>query len=353
MAGLNDVATIRTLDREGMGRLIHDFPKQCREGWEAGAAHDLPSDYKSIDKVVVAGMGGSAIAGDVLADVCAVEGGPLVTVHRDYGLPAWADDRTLVIFSSYSGGTEETLSCFREARARQVKGLAITSGGALASEARAAKMPVFPITLDSPPRAAFGLTFMLLTRICVRLGILRDKTEDVQDAAKVLAAMQPELALETPAERNPAKLTAHRLHGSIPVIISAGILRAAGVRWKNQLTENAKVWAVQETLPEMNHNTAAAAEAPLTLRENISGVLLYSSLLPGRVQTRYAATEELLRAHNIPMERVQARGGSALAHILSTVFYGDWVSFYLAAGYDIDPTPIGPINELKARLARD
>ncbi len=352
MAALNDIETIRTLDREGMRLLIHDFPEQCRQGWEAGGALDLPTSLKNVDKVVVAGMGGSAIAGDVLADLSATEGGPLVVVHRDYGLPAWVDDRTLAIFSSYSGGTEETLSFFREARARRIKGVAITSGGVLGDEARAAGVPVFPITVVSPPRAAFGFTFMVLTRLCVRLGLLRDKTPDVQEAAHVLADLQRELALETPADRNPAKATAQRLHGRIPIIVSAGPLRAAGVRWKNQLSENAKVWAAHEVLPEMDHNSVVAADAPLAVRDPVTAVFLHSGLLLDRTRLRFTATEELLRAHDIPTERVEARGQSALANILSTIFYGDWTSFYLAALYDINPTPIGPIDTLKARLAQ-
>jgi glucose/mannose-6-phosphate isomerase len=353
MAGLNDLEAISTLDREGMRLLIHRFPEQCRQGWETGGTLEIPSGHRNVDKVILVGTGGSAIVGDALADLCAAESGPLVVTHRDYNLPAWADERTMVIFSSYSGGTEETVSGFKEAKERGLRAIVLTSGGALAKEAAAASMPVFPITIKAPPRAAFGFTYMMLVRICTRLGLLSDKTQDVAGALDTLRRLQKELGLETPLEGNPAKATAQRLHDFVPIVVSAGVLRAAGRRWKNQFNENAKLWALHEELPEMDHNAIMAAEAPSPIRDQVAAVFLHSTLLGPRVRTRYDATEALLRAYGTPTERIHAQGDSALAHILSAIFYGDWVSFYLAAQYDIDPTPIGPISALKERLARE
>jgi len=353
MINLDDSSVYTSLDKFGMGAQIRGLPDQCRQAWDKASKFKLPSGYSDIDKVVILGMGGSAIGGDLLKGLAARLSRPLVLVHRDYDLPAWVDDRTLVIGASYSGNTEETISGFTRALKADCKKLVISTGGRLMELARENDVPFFVIQHASPPRAALGYSFLPLLAIMQSLGFTSAEAADVNSLVRALETLEASWQEDSPAERNQAKMLAARLHGKIAVIYGAGILTDVARRWKTQINENSKQWAFFETLPELNHNAVLGYQYPVDSAESMYVVFLRCQSLHPRTLIRYKITGELLDQRNIPHQYVESHGGNALKHVMSLVLLGDWVSYYLAMLNGIDPSPIPEIDLLKKRLAEE
>jgi len=352
MSILDDLEGQRKLDQQGMLETIRGLPEQCRQAWRAAHAPDLPPDYSQIDRIVMLGMGGSAIAGDMLRVLlqreCAI---PVFNV-RQYDLPPYVDERTLVIASSFSGNTEETLSAFSQALAKPAKKLAATSGGQLLTTARANGVPVFTYEFQGTPRAALGWSLMPLLAIAQRLGLMPGLERDVEEALAIMEELQEHIGEGVPAAGNPAKHVAQRLHGRLVVVYGAGILTEVAHRWKTQLNESSKAWCFYEELPEANHNAIVGYELPPDITHSTAVVFLQSDLLHPRVQLRYQFTQRMLEKAGVEVLTVDGRGQSALAQMLSAVLFGDYVSYYLAILNGVDPTPTTVIENLKAWLAQ-
>ncbi len=214
-------------------------------------------------------MGGSAIGGDLVRSLFSSKKKPIIFVNRDYDLPAFVDDKTLVIASSYSGNTEETLSAFSQALKKKCKKLAMTTGGRLKELAEDARVPVFVIDYVGQPRAALGYSFMPLIAFLQKLGLLEDKTAEVEAMIQDLEKLLGELKETVPTGSNRAKQLAAKLHGKIAVIYGAGILSEVAHRWKTQINENSKAWAFYETFSELNHNAVVGYQFPQELASKI------------------------------------------------------------------------------------
>lgn len=341
------------IDPGGMLRRIEELPQQCREGWALAQEAEFPPQYRAARRIVILGMGGSAIGGSLLQGLAAEECALPVDVVRGYTLPAFVrGPETLVLACSYSGDTEETLAAFGEALRRGTLPAAVTTGGKLAALAEERGLPLVRFAYDSQPRAALGYSFALPLGLLCRLGLLRDCRADLEEALRVMETQQAEIGAGVPAARNAAKALAGRLAERLPVIYGAGFLAAVANRWKTQLNENAKTWAFFESLPELHHNAVVGLGLPEPVRERAVVVMLRSSLDHARVQARWEATRELLAREGVASEAMQARGESRLAHMLSLVQLGDYVSYYLALLAGVDPTPVEPIVFLKQRLAK-
>jgi glucose/mannose-6-phosphate isomerase len=352
MVDLDNVSVYRQFDRSGMLNHLHQFPEQCQKAWEKVNRFELPREYNKISSVVIAGMGGSAIGGDIVRRLALAESKAPVWVHRDYGLPAFVDENTLLIASSYSGNTEETLSAFTASLGTGAKKLAITSGGKLKDLARREGVPTFVIDYQAPPRAAFPHSFMPLLGIFQKLGLLADKSADVQESGDVLNDLSADLIETRPLASNPAKQLANILRGHIAVIYGAEILSEVAQRWKGEFNENSKAWAFFESFPELNHNAAVGYEFPVEVKDRMLVLILRSSLLGPRNLLRYEATAKLLAKAGISYQLVEARGRSALAQMLSLVLLGDYSSFYLAILNEVDPSSTDAINFVKQYLGQ-
>ncbi len=352
MVDLDNVLVYRQFDKSGMLKHLHEFPRQCQRAWERVLKFDLPREYAGINKVIILGMGGSAIGGEIVRRLASIETKVPVWVHRDYGLPRLVDESTLVIASSYSGETEETLSAFVESLKTPAKKLALTAGGKLKDLAEKEGVPVFVMDYQAPPRAAFPHSFVSLVGIFQKLGLLKDKSTDWLEALQVLNKLSKDLVETTPLVSNPAKQLATKLLGRIAIIYASGILSEVAQRWKTQFNENSKTWAFSDVFPELNHNTIAGYAFPPEVKDRIIVILLRSSLLHPRSLVRYEATAKLLTKAGITYEFLEAAGESALAQMMSLVLLGDYVSFYLAILNRVDPTPVDSINFLKEYLAQ-
>jgi glucose/mannose-6-phosphate isomerase len=352
MVDLDNASVYRQYDKSGMLNHLHGFPEQCQKAWEKVLKLELPREYAKISNVVIVGMGGSAIGGDIVRRLALTESKVPVRVHRDYGLPAFVDASTLVIASSYSGNTEETLSAFTESLRTPARKLVITSGGKLKHLAENEGIPVFVVDYQAPPRAAFPHSFVPLVGIFQKLGLLRDKSADLQEALVILNKLSTDFIETRPLASNPAKQLAAKLWGHVAVVYGAETLSEVARRWKTQFNENSKAWAFFEGFSELNHNAVSGYEFPPEAKERLFVILLHSASLRPQSLLRYEATAKLLAKAGIAHEFAEATGESALAQVMSLVLLGDYSSFYLAMLNEVDPTSIDAINFIKQYLTR-
>jgi len=349
---LDDRIVLGELDPGDMLGRIGELPQQCRAAWNLVQGTELPPFHDEIRHVVVLGMGGSAIGGALLQGLVAEECAVPITIVRGYTLPAFVRGPDyLVIGCSYSGNTEETLSAFEEGLERSAQMAAVTTGGKLAALAREEKAPLVRFDYKSQPRAALGYSFTLLLGLLCRLKLLRDYSAELEDAVQVMEAWQAEIGPEVVTARNAAKSLAARLVGRLPVVYGAGFLSTVANRCKTQLNENSKHWAFFEPLPELHHNAVVGLGIPQSVRDQALVLMLRSSLDYPRVRVRWDVTEALLQREGVAAETLHGRGGSKLAHMLSLIIFGDYVSFYLAMLNGADPSPVETISFIKQRLA--
>ena len=350
MINLDDPKVYKKYDPEEMRERIKELPMQCKQAWKAIMDFDLPPHYANIDKVVVLGMGGSAIGGDLASSLVQTESKVPIIVHRDYGLPAFADVRSLLIASSYSGNTEETLSAFETALGSGYKKLAITTGGKLGQIAKENNIPVFKIEYQAQPRAALGFSFITILGVMQKLGFISNKTDEVAETVQLLERLSEKLDEKSPLKRNPAKKLAQRLYGCLPVIYGAGVMTEVAHRWKTQINENGKSWAFYEVFPELNHNATVGYGLPKEIASKIRVIMLRSPGFSEKIKKRYEVTGELLEKAGVAYESVDSEGISFLAQMMSLIMMGDFTSYYLAILQKIDPTLVKVIDYLKQRL---
>jgi glucose/mannose-6-phosphate isomerase len=318
----------------------------------ARAGRDLPMPSpKGIANIVISGMGGSAIGGDVIRMVTAESLKIPMVVCRDYRLPGYIDRSTLLFASSYSGNTEETLSAYAQAKVAGASILCLTSGGRLGELARANGHPVFPLPAGLPPRAALGYSSIMLLSALVTLGLAPDMTEALQETVSILNHLVHAYGPGTPTRDNPAKTLAISLHGRIIAVYgSSEVTDPVAVRWRGQIEENAKTLAFHHVLPEMNHNELVGWEYPAAHLRGLGVVFLRDRLDHPQVQRRFGLTCEVVEKKAGAVHQVWSEGNSRLARLFSLICLGDFVSLYLAYLNEVDPTPVAIIETLKQRL---
>ncbi|MGF1506908.1 MAG: bifunctional phosphoglucose/phosphomannose isomerase [Chloroflexi bacterium] len=350
---LNNPETFKEIDASDMFAFITDLPDQFEQAWARRTDLDLPAGLGDVNRIVVCGMGGSAISGALVSalveDTLPI---PIIS-NRSYDLPAYAtDDSTLVVLMSHSGTTEETLSCARQAVERGTKTLAVTTGGDLAPLITDNGGGVVPFAYDSPPRAALGWLYGSLLAGLHAIGILPDLSDSVAESVELMREGRRMLSPEHDDDTNKAKRMAGQLVDRTPIIWGGGLLEPVANRWKTQINENAKSAAYFEAMPELNHNAVVGTQFPENVViGKIAPVHLRSRSDHPRVAIRHKATQQLLRQYGIVADSVMAQGDSRLAQQMTLVQFGDYVSYYLAMAYGIDPTPIEAINSLKQQLA--
>ncbi|MFZ3069536.1 MAG: bifunctional phosphoglucose/phosphomannose isomerase, partial [Anaerolineaceae bacterium] len=314
-------------DPSNMLGYIDALPDDLEKAWRLGYELPLP-DFPRIDQVVIAGMGGSAIGGDLLASFLAPIGSVPVVSHRNYGLPAWANGKnTLVVCSSHSGNTEETLSSFQSAFKQGCSVLALCTGGKLRDVAEASQTPVWIFHHTGQPRTAIPYSFGLLLALTCRLGLCPDAKNDVSEAIAVLQVARPDLTASAGIFANPARRLAGQLITRNIAIFAAGELEVVARRWKTQINELAKAWASFEGLPESNHNTLAGLLNPESLYERTSAVFLRAAMDHPRNVLRLDATQQAFLQAGIATDAVCAKGSSRLAQMWNLLQFGDYMSY--------------------------
>ena len=347
---LDDVAAIRALDSQDQFGMVASMPSQLFEAYEAGGRVELEPGGE-IGGIAVAGMGGSAIGADVIASVYDAElPSPMVTV-RGYNLPHWISSRSLVFIVSYSGNTEETISCFHEALERGCHIICLSTGGKVGEIAREKDLPLIEVPASLQPRAAMGWLSVPIAACLENLGLVEAVEEDVRETSAVLGRLGELYGLENPSAANPAKQLAADLHGRVPVIYGSEVTAVAALRWKCQINENAKTLAFNNRFPELNHNEIVGWEHPAGDMARYQVVYLTDEKLHPQNQKRMDVTAELLENYVSPIKRFATSGQCRLARLLSSINLGDYLSLYLAVLLGIDPSPVERIENLKKQLA--
>jgi len=350
---LDDLEYFKKLDTLNMLGEIDGLPDQLQRAWELGKSQPLPElDAFALRAIVVAGLGGSAIGADLVAGLVSSSLRVPLIVHRDYGLPAFAQGpQTLVICSSHSGNTEETLDSFETALKNECSVVVICTGGELAKRAAAKKIPVWRFEHSGQPRAAVGFSFGLLLSLLSRLALIPDPSADVAEAISAMKKLQEQLRADVPAALNPAKRYAGQLVGRWVTVMGAGILSPVARRWKGQINEVAKAGANFEFLPEANHNTLAGTLNPSdVLNKQIMTLFLGSPSDHPRNKLRSTFTRQAYMVEGMNTDAIDARGESPLAHVWTLILFGDYLSYYLAMAYSVDPTPIDALVNFKKSM---
>lgn len=350
MSVLDQFEKLDSLDPQSMWRLLESFPKQAEAAGELSGKIRLPAPA-SISGVVVTGLGGSAIGGDVAKSAAGDSLRVPLLVNRDYRLPAFVDPTWLVIVSSYSGNTEETLSAYNQARRANAPRVCVSSGGRISAMAGEDRVPVITIPPGLPPRAALGYSSITLLGILRALHLIPDPREEIEETVALLSTLAARYSTRTPEKDNLAKGIARSLHGKVVAIYaSGGILDSAAVRWRGQMEENGKNLAFHHLLPEMNHNELLGWECPPEVLLRVGVIFLRDKEDHPQVQRRFDWTKQMISTRAGAVRDLWSEGHSRLARIFSLICLGDFASLYLAYLNGVDPTSVAGIDSLKKHL---
>ena len=344
---------IKKYDVSNMTGNLLNFPFMVKDAIRIGRASVLPVNLKNLKKILITGLGGSAIGGDILKSVLYEKALVPVMVNRNYFVPKWVDRDTLVIAVSHSGNTEETISAFKDALKKNAKLLAVTTGGDLAKLAKENKAPVIHIPAGAPPRASLPYLFFPVLLALENLGYTQVPGSELQELAALLEKLKLLYEPGVRIENNPAKQLAGKLFAK-PVIVfgSADTTDAVAVRWKCQLAENAKVFSFSSILPEMNHNEIVGWELLKKVLRKFAVVFLEDRGDLAQIKKRSKLTKAIIEKKANWAGVVSSTGESCLARLFSLIYLGDFVSLYLAIMYKEDPTAIKMIEDLKKELAK-
>jgi glucose/mannose-6-phosphate isomerase len=343
MRSLDNGELLAKYDREGMIAVLDRFPDQCRDAIEIGQRFDGLAKERP-DKMIVSGMGGSAMAGEIARRFSRIP----VFVNRSYSLPGFADRHTLLVAISYSGNTAETLSALHQGIERAIPSLCISSGGRLEEIAETDQIPFLKIPSGYQPRAAMGHLAIPLLEVMSRIEVLKG-TIPWESVLEGLRAIQTRCTGDVPTVENPAKKLACTLLGNVPLLYgTTDNTDLVAMRWKTQINENAKQAAFWNAIPELNHNEILALVKAELLANQFVVLLRNDYDLPGNLD-RIRIMKGLF-SKKLRFTEVVAAGASEIAQVFSQVYLGDYVSFYLALLNGVDPTPVSLIEQLKREL---
>ncbi|MDD4801835.1 MAG: bifunctional phosphoglucose/phosphomannose isomerase [Syntrophomonas sp.] len=338
---------------EKMAEYLWGLPEQFTSIIEQGIKL-TPKYRRQYSNIVVTGLGGSAIGGDIIRTYALQKAQVPVIVNRDYDMPAFINSDSLVLAVSYSGNTEETLSAYQQANDKGSSVIAVTSGGKLADIADKDGWDVVKIPGGLAPRAATGYLFTPLALILEELGIIQGAVHDLQETAQVLKKLRQEIQPDIDWPQNQARVIAREIKNSLPVIWgSSARTETAAMRWKAQINENSKAPAYCNNFPELNHNEIVGFGMPKDLLSQMVIIILRDPQDHPQVQKRIEITRDVIRSQVKNIIEVQSRGESFLAKFYSLAYVGDYASFYLALEYGINPSPVEVIDFLKRELAKD
>lgn len=326
-----------------MYQLIKDFPAQLREAIEIGAEADVPKYAERFTNICVLGLGGSAFGGEIIKDYGFDKLAAPYSIYRGYTLPAYVGPQSLVIASSYSGNTEETLTTAELARQKGARVVCVTSGGQLADWAAQHQLDLIRIPGGRPPRASCGYSIVQQLFILHSQGLLPDFKADLEEALQVLDAFADETA---------AKTLGFAMKDRPVAIYSSDAAESVAIRLRQQVNENGKQLCWHHVVPEMNHNELVGWEFPKDMCNNALVVQLRTDYDHPRVNIRWEICQQIYESKGAMVHNVQAKGKGKLAQLLWTLHYADYVSWYLAEANQAEATPVKVIDFLKGELAK-
>ncbi len=351
MTVLDDPNVYSELDPTGLHDRIASLPGQCSDAFARGLSFAFPPDYAGIDRVLLLGMGGSAIGGDLLADIQESAGGVPVEVYRGYSPPRPVGESTLVIASSYSGETEETLAAFESVWRPGLRAIACTRGGTLLALFKDKGLPVFPIEFEGEPRSSLGYAVFGPLGFLGPVTAGSDLTTAARSAIEAMDVAARRLCMDVPTTANPAKQVALRAGDRAVVVYGAEHLSATARRWRNQFAENAKTWAFFEQLPEADHISVEGVRRPSWLASRVAILMLRSGLYNQRNTLRMKLTRGVLEQAGCTVDSFDAEGDDVLSQVMTSVLFGDFVSYYTAILNGVPPSETPNLEAIKTAMA--
>ena len=356
MIDLDDVTAYEELDPSGLRRRLSTLPEQCSRAWLEAKNTVVPDNLDRCTEVIVAGMGGSAIAGNLVADLVGSGPSTPVRVVRDFRIPGLLPDqpsqpKQLVIVCSFSGETEETLSMLDHAQSACASIIVITGGGTLGQRAAEAGIPVLTINAPGEPRSAVGYNLMLLASLLDRIGVISVSDGDVSEAVSAGEVMASQVGIQVPTGQNQAKLLAKDLIGGLTVVYGSGSLSGMALRWKSQINENGKSWAFAESLPELFHNSVESFPGGQEVSQRTTALLLKPNRTASGLERRYTVLSEMLERFGVKSRTLTAVSGGILTQSLAMIVLGDHVSYYMGLLNGLNPSETPSIDLFKERLS--
>jgi glucose/mannose-6-phosphate isomerase len=349
---VNDTEKISLVDKANMLDGLARFPEQIKESLAIAEATERLNFIK-IDNVVIAGMGGSAISGDIMASLFRDKLDVPLVVNREYDLPKWVNKDTLVICISYSGNTDETLSAFKIASQKKCKMICISTGGKLQELAEKRDVPFVKIPAGIQPRAATAYLLFPSIIFLKKIGLLKTAIEsDIEETISVTQEFVNTNNKTVPEENNHAKQLAKKILNTIPQIYGWGVYAPIAIRWRHQFNENSKVIARTDLVPDCNHNDIVGWSANPEISKQFSCILFRDKdeeIID--MTTRLNFMRDLFHNTAGNIIEILPKGKSQLAKMMYLMCLGDFTSCYLAVLRGIDPSPVDIIKELKKRLA--
>ena len=340
------------IDKDDMYQSIWDFPENIIDAIELSENITLKNEYRDVNNIIIAGMGGSAIGGDVVYSLIKNEIKIPFVVNRGYDLPAWANSSTLIICSSYSGNTEETISILEEAKSLGAKVIGITTGGLLESLCKNYSFDFVNIPSGLQPRAALAFSFIPLIYILKKTSLINVEVKNwLESSVDLIKSKREEYSLDI--ENNPVYQLANKLYNKLPIIYAdSGSLETVAVRLKGQICENSKILAYHSIYPEMNHNEIVGWENNEEFFSNYYVLWLMDEEMNSRNKSRKNIISEILSDLNVSQQEIKVDGNSFKERFLLLIHYGDWLSYWCAILHNTDPSPVKNIQTLKDKLSK-
>ena len=355
MDSLDNLSQIKALDKGNYLSSIEALPEQCRQTWQEVGQVEIPASYREVEKIVINGMGGSAFGGLVAKSVYRNQLKVPLEIINSYSVPAYVNEKTLFIFSSYSGTTEEVLATVDEVLSRGAKGLGITTGGRLAEILSQKQIPYFKINPQfnpsGQPRSALGYAILGTIGLLKKTGVLSIEDAEIQAVMENLNQTNQTFGVGSLETDNPAKKLARSSQGKVVILVGAEFLAGSTHIFRNQLNETAKNFADFYLLPELNHHLMDGLSFPKTNTQNLTFLFFDSSFYSPKIGKRMAITKDVVTQNKIPVLSFECLAEDRLSQAFEAIQFGSFVSFYLAMLNGVDPSVIPWVDYFKEKMS--
>lgn len=346
-----DEERVKEIDKEDMYKVLINMPENCVDMSKIAKNFQLYQEIKGSNNILICGMGGSAIGGNLIQDLLIDKIKIPIFIYRGYNIPAFANNKTLMIVISYSGNTEESISAFSQGIEHKCQIIVISSNGKLIEYCQRLKITYMKVPAGIQPRAALPYLFIALLIILQKTHIISDFSQDLEEAISILKILKTELSIKNPISKNNAKHIALGIYGFIPVIYAPPNYGSLARRMKCQFNENSKNPATWDEFPELDHNEIVGWELQSQITQMCCVILLRTQDEDEAIKNRIEITKETILNDKVKdIFEIWSQGESRLAKMLSLLYISDFISFYLAILKGVNPTPVNGINELKNKL---
>jgi len=356
MKNLDDLESIKKMDPLDVLGSTKMFPDQCQQAWDESTKIKFPNEYKIVKNIVVCGMGGSRFTPKMIKELFWDKITLPYEIVDDYTLPAYVDGNSLVILSSFSGSTEEILSCGLEAQKRGAKIAGVCKGGKISEFLKENSYPAYifdpKFNPCGQPRIGGGYLLMGHAGLLYSLGVLPIDSKEVVEAIQFVRECSEKFDVAISEKENPAKLLAWKLVDTHPFIITSEFLRGFANGFANQINETGKMISDYRHIPELNHHLMEGLKHPESIHENGLFVFFVSDLYSDVIKKRYKITQDVVSKQGLQTETVELTGKTKMAQLLEACALGAYTTFYLAMIYDEDPVTIPWVDYFKEQLAK-